>query len=100
MGTDQWPFNREVDHTTYDWTPLLQGGPNGMYLVVVSLGWWLLAASKAADEKPAEWAQVEEALADVEWVLGHLLSFLTRAGPSKRAAPDANSPNSKKARHD
>lgn len=76
-GVDEWPFSRE--DTNCDWSPLLQGGVNGLYLVVISLGWWILAAWKVNEEKPAEWTQVIDVLRDVDWVFERLLLQARRA---------------------
>ena len=99
-GVDQWPFSRGVNDAACDWAPLLQGGPNGLYLVIASLGWWLVAASRVADEKVAEWTQVQDAVSDVEWVFERLL-LLVHGIPSaqKRAGSEVILPNPKKTRH-
>ena len=81
----------------------MHGGSNGLYLVVVSLGWWVVAASKVIDEKPAEWTQTSEAMADVDWVLGQLLAQANRSSQTQKRAPSVvpslSSPGSKRARH-
>ena len=74
-----------------------------MYLVVVSLGWWVVAASKVIDEVPAEWTQTSEAMADVDWVLGQLLAQADGSSRTQKRAPSApplSSPGSKRARYD
>ena len=80
-----WPFSR--DNTDGDWAPLLQGGLNGLYLVVISLGWWIVAAWKVYEEKPAEWTQVIAVMEDVDWVFECLLSQARREQPSPAATP-------------
>ena len=103
-SVDVWPFSRDVSDSTADWACLLQGGSNGLYLVVVSLGWWVVAASKVIEEKPTEWTQTSEAMVDVDWVLGQLLAQADRSSRTQKrassAAPPLSSPGSKRARHD
>jgi hypothetical protein len=69
-NTEDWPFNRE-DVTGKDWGRLLDGGKDGMYLVIVSLAWWI-CAEESEDE-----SALEEAIDDVTWVIKNLVSSLT-----------------------
>ena len=100
-NVSQWPLAQELDSESSDWTPLLLGGHNGLYLVVVSLGWWILGASKISQENPAQWTQVLDAATDVDWVFQHLLSQASRTSPlsQKRAGVDDSSPSGKKSRN-
>ncbi|KAI0074004.1 hypothetical protein K474DRAFT_1572838, partial [Panus rudis PR-1116 ss-1] len=38
--TTTWPFKRDVSPDNCDWGVLLRGGPNGFFLIIVSLSWW------------------------------------------------------------
>lgn len=42
--------------------------------MLVSLGWWLLAASKVAEERPDDWKNVLDILEDVNWVFDGILA--------------------------
>ena len=90
----QWPFPRDAD-TNCNWTSLLQGGVNGLYLIVVSLGWWIVAASKVAEDKPVEWQQAADVMDDVDWVFECLL---THARQAKDVNSEGMSPPAKKSR--
>lgn len=99
-GTEQWPFDRSVTLQAEDWTPLLRGGSNGTYLIIVSLGWLLAAASKVRTDRPNDWQDALTILEDVEWVFGNLLAQ-ARTGvqtAQKRTASEDASPVSKKRR--
>lgn len=86
---DEWPPTRTSDTAENDWSVLSQGGCNGLYLVVVSLGWWLVAAAKAGNEASAVYQEVTNAVMDVEWVFDQILIQVCSPGrsSSKRASP-------------
>lgn len=50
------------------WSVLRRGGPNGFFLVLLALSWWLASADEGQDM-----AEVWEMVEDVCWVLGKLL---------------------------
>ncbi|KAH6887832.1 hypothetical protein BKA70DRAFT_1443491 [Coprinopsis sp. MPI-PUGE-AT-0042] len=64
------------------WEKLRKGGPNGLGLVVVALGWWVSAYSNES-EPPAS---LLELLEDVTWVLGQL-STSTTGGEATQDVP-------------
>ena len=68
--TESWPFE-QVDATGRDWGKLPDGGKDGLFLVVVSLGWWIHALD------PSEESVLDNAIADVTWVLENLIRFLS-----------------------
>ncbi|KAF9470512.1 hypothetical protein BDN70DRAFT_764508, partial [Pholiota conissans] len=35
-----WPLSHDLPDDGVDWTTLSYSGPNGFFLVVLSLGWW------------------------------------------------------------
>ena len=63
----QWPptYNALPDDFSFDY--FNRGGPNGVFLVILCLGWWANALS--ADTDITDYALV---LYDVSWVLGQL----------------------------
>ena len=63
-----------------------RGGPNGLFLVVLSLAWWLWAASK--NDEPLE--DVLESISDVAWVLHLAVTSMTHPVSQKRPIEDAN----------
>ena len=67
--TRGWPLARE-DTTGKDWGYLLDGGKDGLFLIVISLGWWVHARD------PSEESKVDDAIMDVTWVLENLISCL------------------------
>ena len=69
--TRHWPFAREDAVEQRDWSVLSGGGKNGLFLVVVSLGWWIHKRDPSKDSK------VDDAIADVAWVIDNLVSFLS-----------------------
>ena len=76
--TRSWPFQTD-NASGKDWGHLLKGGKDGMYLVVVSLGWWIHA------QDSSEESHLDNAIRDVSWVLQNLLRRLsTNATTSKR----------------
>jgi len=68
--TSDWPFVRE-DADGRDWASLGDGGKDGLFLTLVSLGWWVLAREPSQDSK------VDEAIRDVAWVISQVVSYLS-----------------------
>ena len=68
--TESWPFE-QVDATGRNWGKLPDGGKDGLFLVVVSLGWWIHACD------PSEDSALDDAIMDVTWVLDSLIHFLS-----------------------
>ena len=69
-STSSWPFAQE-DAAGLDWGDLPNSGKDGLFVVLVSLGWWVCARDPSKDSK------VEEAIVDVAWVISNLVSFLS-----------------------
>ena len=83
-----------TDLSEKDWGVLFSGGNNGLYIVIVSLGWWLAAISKIKNENPREWVDIENTIVDVAWVFDGVLSHAQKVAPPtsrKRAAIDVPS---------
>lgn len=108
--TSDWPFAQEGADGR-DWGSLADGGKDGLFLALVSLGWWVLARDPSKDSK------VEKAIEDVTWVISELVSSLSIAvtqsepmmdshtSPSapphgKRPTPTKIHPPSKRAKRD
>lgn len=77
--TTEWPLAQE-EATTRNWGDLAEGGKDGLFLAVVSLGWWVLAQDTSEDSK------VDEAIKDITWVIKNLVSSLTTSTTSSSAA--------------
>ena len=65
-----WPFAKREVHGN-DWGHLLEGGKDGMFLVIVSLAWWVCAQGLL------EKSRLDDAIEDVTWVLGCLITHLS-----------------------
>ena len=78
--TERWPFLQ--DGTAGDWGRLSSGGKDGLFLVVVSLGWWVHARDPAADCK------LDAAISDVSWVLEQLITSLSADAIASDSSPD------------
>ena len=63
-----WPFAQEED--AGDWGDLPNGGKDGLFLVVLSLGWWIDVRD------PSKESKVDNAVEDVTWVIDNLVAFL------------------------
>jgi hypothetical protein len=80
--TSSWPFLR--DQAAEDWGGLALGGKDSLFVVVITLGWWVHARDPAADSK------VDDAISDVSWVMKNLVSSL--AADAITRSPSPNSP--------
>lgn len=59
----EWPLSRNTP-LNEDWEPLVKGGANGLMMVLITLGWWLLVV-----ENSKEVAELASVVDDVRWVL-------------------------------
>lgn len=66
-GQDTWPLKCSPFPGVEDWPDLKLHGQRGVFLVVLSLGWWMTGLQSAKDRK--HW---QSALDDVLWVLQHI----------------------------
>lgn len=80
-----WPFTRE-DARGCDWGDLPDGGKDGLFLVIVSLGWWVIARN------PSEDSEVDEAIEDVTWVINNLVSLLSIVPAGSDTTEDSSPP--------
>ena len=85
---EEWPLDRNIDPAGKDWGALIRGGNNGLYLAIVSLGWWVIGALKCSNERPVDLQDLNMVLADVDWTLGHVLA--QARGLTEIAPPSPN----------
>jgi len=70
-----------------DWKSLKKAGPNGFYLVMLTLSWWGWAIANSS--APVPYTEFDIAVADVEWVLSNIIQQLAPASTSmKRPSAD------------
>ena len=86
---DNWPGQPD-DVDGNDWGCLLNGGKDGLFVVIVSLGWWILA------QDPADNSTLLTAIKDVDWVINGLISSLSTPSMSSPDPPLSPSPSSKR----
>ena len=80
-STESWPFPKgEVEG---EWGRLLSGGKDGLFLVVMSLGWWAHARD------PTEDSVFVAAIGDVSWVMQQLITSLSARAIAPTSPPDA-----------
>ena len=81
---DLAPFAREED-IEREWYDLPNGGKDGLYLVVLSLGWWINARDRTKSSK------VDEVIEDVAWVIDALIEFLSAEATTNFSTSDQDS---------
>lgn len=65
-GNDTWPLKRIPFPQHEAWPELKHRGENGIFLLLLGLGWWMSSVQSAKDRKP--WIS---AIDDLLWVLQH-----------------------------
>lgn len=60
------PFDMPPKFSASSWSHSLCGGPNGHFLVVLALAWWMKYGGET------HLSEIKEAAIDVAWVLGEL----------------------------
>ena len=85
-----WPLPRSSS-TDGPWNDLLVGGKDGLFVVVMTLSWWI---NESANKGVGCSLQLKEAVADVSWVLSKFISALSTGDlelqpppPSRRHLP-------------
>lgn len=79
--TGSWPF--EQGEASGDWgIKLSSGGKDGLFLVLMSLGWWAHARGPTVD------CQLDAAISDVAWVMEHLVTSLSAAAIAPTSPED------------
>lgn len=80
-----WPLPREPPSVHGPlWDKLLAGGKDGLFIVVMSLSWWVIKHGRDSGKD----SQLEEALVDVSWVLANMVSVLS--SPALEDMPTAS----------
>ena len=76
----EWPLSKDIPADSGDdiWATLHRAGRNGIFLVIITLAWWLAVSVEAADALD----DLKRAVDDVEWVLSHSVTSSKRAGES------------------
>jgi len=76
----------------------MKAGPNGLYLVMLTLSWWAWAIEKSTATVP--YTEFDLAVADVEWVLSNIDHQLARGlGLKRPSAEDKQSEKPKSKRY-
>ena len=88
-----WPLS-QGSSTLGSWDEIIVGGKDGLFVVVVSLSWWILKRAEGEDEDEDGNSQLGEAVQDVRWVLENLASVLAAEDhglqtPSGRCSPSS-----------
>lgn len=96
----QWRQTRgrsyeRTDTAERDWGHLLDGGKDGIFLAVISLGWWVQARARY----PPMNSKIDTAIADVTWVLDNVVSALSASAiAGSESPPNTPPPASRKKR--
>ena len=83
---ENWPLPRKLS-VDGPWDNLLVRGKDGLFVVVMSLLWWIIEEAKGESEA----SELNEAIADVSWVLAKLVSVLSVRGTSPTSSHPASS---------
>jgi len=85
-----WPLSRALSpDDRHDWNHLFRAGPNGLFLLMMSLAWWAESIAKSAVPQYHEFGI---AVDDVLWVLSDIMLQLPTAQLLvKRSSPDTES---------
>jgi hypothetical protein len=82
------PFDIPSEPSGHSWSNLLCGGPNGLLLVILALGWWM------KNSTTTDLTLIEEAAVDITWVLDRLRLALNAGDKGKKRelekGPDDN----------
>lgn len=91
-NTNVWPFIQEDNVVERDWGSLTEGGKDGLFLVLISLGWWLHTQKDTRESSTG--SKVDEAIADVTWVIEKIISSLAAdaTAPDTIADPTTTTP--------
>ena len=72
---------------TEDWGKLSVGGKDGLFLVVMTLVWWIRARDPAAAD-----CRLDDTIHDVSWVMRHLITSLSVDVTTRDSSPPATPP--------
>ena len=86
-NTGSWPLSRD-ESPVQDWGQLSLGGKDGLFLVIISLAWWIHAQYLNTDSK------LDDALDNVSWVMNRLITSLSINITGHNSSPSAALPSS------
>ena len=72
------PFDLPSEALAASWSHLLCGGPNGLLLVILALGWWMKGSACT------NLSLIKEAAIDITWVLDQLRLTLNTGDKGKK----------------
>jgi hypothetical protein len=72
-------LSREVPEGE-EWSQICRGGANGFFMIVLTLGWWIMAADQNTEQRTDE--NLCLAMEDVEWVLDRMVMLIKSQGIS------------------
>jgi hypothetical protein len=78
---DTWPHSQIVPNGA-DWTALTHGGPNGLFLVMMALSWWV---RKIVSDEDREFLL---AVGDVHWVMKEMMKTISATGVKRSIIDD------------
>lgn len=81
-----------VAQPSIEWSQLSKGGPNGIFVVLIAMGWWFLAVQVAN----SDFDDFHHALADVQWALEQTKSFNNSAKRAREADDESAAPTTSK----
>ena len=88
-NTESWPFKQELEQNPDDgdlwwgmWGTLLNSGKDGLFVIVLSLGWWIEA------QDPSKESKVDNAVKDITWLIDSLVAFLGAYTPKCYSSSD------------
>jgi hypothetical protein len=73
-----WPLPRDSP-ADGSWDKLFVGGKDGLFIVLMTLSWWITEHTKGE----AEDSELDEAITDVSWVFSNLVSALSAGDPGQ-----------------
>jgi len=79
---EDWP-DQPFDVGEKDWGSLPNGGKDGLFVAMVSLGWWILAQDPASSLSKF----LIDAIEDVTWVVNQLITSLSATLDSPPPSP-------------
>jgi len=77
-----WPLPRDGENLANWGIKAGARGQNGLFLVIISTAWW---ASSIQSEN--DWAEFDEAVEDIQWVIGRAIDCLEVLPPPAPPAP-------------
>jgi hypothetical protein len=63
-------LSRQVPEDGEDWDSICRGGPNGFFIIVLALAWWVSAVNGKVER------ELHDILVDVTWVVGEMVNVV------------------------